>query len=439
MKLSIGVRAWQSNPWFPSGVPLKRPVAAVLISALAVLTAADAAPAEENWSRFRGPNGTGISTLKGVPVQWTEEDYAWVIELPGTGHSSPVFWGDSLFVASGGEAGKRMVICLDARTGDSRWMQTLTLLPEPEGGLHVKNSYGSGSPTTDGERVYVSFADDDHYQLSAFDFHTGDPVWTVDLGPFVSQHGHGQSPMLWNDLVIATNDQIGPSFIAAFNRKTGEEVWRTPRAARETSYATPFILDPDGRRPQLICLNGMTGMTSLDPQSGQTLWGTGEMPKRTVASPILAGDVLIASCGQRGRGTYMMAVDPPAHPDSEPRIRWERSTLLPYVPTPLVQDGILYLWTDDGVVCSVDPHSGTNLNRLRVGGTYSSSPVLIDGRIYCPAEDGEIAVVALTPELKLLGKSPLGDRTHATPGVGPRGVYFRGFHTLACLPAQSVE
>jgi outer membrane protein assembly factor BamB len=245
--------------------------------------------------------------------------------------------------------------------------------------------------------------------------------------------------MLWNDLVIATNEQKGPSFVAAFNRRTGEEVWRTPRPARETSYATPFILDPDSRRPQLICLNGVTGISALDPQSGKVLWSMGEMPKRTVASPILAGGVIVASCGQAGRGTYMMAVDPPDHPDAEPRIRWERPTMLPYVPTPVVSDGILYMWTDDGVVCSVDPDTGKNLERLRVGGTYSSSPVLIDGKLYCPAEDGEIAVVAITPELKLLGKSPLGDRTHASPAVGERGVYFRGFHTLACLPAQSVE
>lgn len=402
--------------------------------ALATMAQAD------DWSRFRGPNGTGISNLQGVPVEWSQEDYEWVVELPGKGHSSPIVWENHLFVASGDDDGKRMLICLNALTGETRWIQSMTLAGEHK--LHLKNSYGSGTATTDGERVYVSFSDNDHYQLCAFEFSNGQPVWTVDLGPFSSQHGHGQSPILWKDLVIATNDQLGPSFIAAFDRRTGEEVWRTPRPARETSYATPMLLSPEevpGTTPQLICISGSTGITGLNPDTGEQLWETGEMPMRTLASPVFGEGVLLATCGKGGRGHYMMAIEPPSSPDARPRVRWERKTMLPYVPTPIIHDGVLYMWTDDGVVCTADLRTGETLQRLRVGGTYSSSPILIDGKLYCPEEGGEIAVVATSPELKILGKSPLGDRIHSTPAVANGRVYFRGFHTLACLKAQSTE
>ncbi|MGE0376844.1 MAG: PQQ-binding-like beta-propeller repeat protein, partial [Planctomycetaceae bacterium] len=402
---------------------LRNPAATIGRICLCVLGLRMGAAAGD-WPRFRGPDGAGVSTLQGVPREWTQNDYEWVVELPGKGHSSPVIWGEHLFVASGDEDGKRMLICLNATTGSRLWMQTVTLAGEH--GLHLKNSYGSGTAATDGERVYVSYADNDHYQLAAFDFDNGSPVWTADLGPFVSQHGHGLSPVLFGHLVIATNDQKGPSFIAAFQRETGEEVWRTPRAVRETSYATPMVLDVDGRQPQLICLSGATGVVALDPSSGTELWGTGEMPMRTLASPVYGAGVIIASCGKGGRGHHMLAVEPPAGLGSLPKTRWERTTMLPYVPTPIVHNGLLYLWTDDGVVCSVDLQTGETIGRVRVGGTYSGSPVLIDGHLYGPSEEGEIVVLSTTPELKVVGRSPLGDRIHSTPAVGNGRVYFRG-------------
>ncbi|MBX3439685.1 MAG: PQQ-binding-like beta-propeller repeat protein, partial [Planctomycetaceae bacterium] len=292
-----------------------------------------------------------------------------------------------------------------------------------------------GPPVTDGTRVYASFADNDHYQLAAYNVHDGTPVWTADLGPFVSQHGHGLSPILYENLVIATNDQKGPSCIAAYSRETGEEIWRTPRATRETSYATPMVLNDAAGRPQLICISGATGVSALDPRSGEELWSSGELPMRTLASPVYGDGVFITSCGQGGRGHLMLAIEQPGEPGAAPRTRWERKTMLPYVPTPIFDGKVLYLWTDDGVACSVDLQTGETLERVRVGGTYSSSPVLIDGHLYAPSEEGEIAVVSTAPQLKVVGRSPLGDRIHSTPAVANGRVYFRGFRTLACLKA----
>ena len=401
--------------------------------ALTILLTCSAAQCSD-WTRFRGENGDGISLLKDVPVEWTEEDYEWKVDLPGTGHSSPVIWGVRLFVASGQDDGMRMLLCLNALTGESLWSQSVHLAPEPH--VSDRNSYGSSTPLVDGERVYIAFADKEHYLFSAYD-HDGNPLWSEDLGPFASQHGQGHAPILHGETVILANDQAGPSFVIALNRKTGEEVWRSSRADREAAYSTPLVLADVGQKPQLICVSGATGITGLDLETGVELWGSGELPMRAVASPVYGEGVVIASCGKGGKGHHMVAVEPSVDPAvKQPTVRWTRTKSLPYVPTPIISDGILYLWEDDGVVLSVDLKSGETIDRVRVGGNYYSSPVMIDHKLYCPSDDGQIAVVATQPELELLAKSPLGEPIHSTPAVANGRVYFRGFHTLACLKAQ---
>ncbi len=388
----------------------------------------------DDWPRFRGKNGDGISSLQGVPVQWTEDDYEWKVDLPGVGHSSPVLWGELLFVASGQDDGTRMLLCLNAITGETLWSQTVQLDPEPH--VSDRNSYGSSTPLVDGERIYIAFADKERYLFSAYN-HEGQPVWSEDLGPFNSMHGQGHSPILHGEMVILANDQSGPSFVIALNRQTGEEVWRSPRADRRAAYSTPMVLAVEGQKPQLICVSGATGITGLDLETGAERWGSGELPMRAVASPVYGDGVLLASCGKGGRGHHMVAVEPSFDVTTkQPNIRWTRTQSLPYVPSPIISDGILYLWADEGIVLSVDLKTGETIDRVRVGGNYYSSPIMIDHKLYCPADDGQIAVVATAPKLKVLGKSPLGDHIHSTPAVGNGRVYFRGFHTLACLKAH---
>lgn len=392
----------------------------------------------DHWPRFRGEDGAGISHVKGIPVEWTTDDYEWVVELPGVGHSSPAVWGEKLFLTSGDGGAGRMLICLNALTGEQLWQQTVQLDADH---LHSKNSNGSCSPAVDGERVYVAFADDTQYVFSAYTF-DGDPIWTNNLGPFETQHGQGQSPIVIPDLdlVILTNDQQGPSFIAAFHRRTGEEIWRTPRKARETAYSTPLLLSLPGEEPQLICNGGATGVTSLDPASGRELWTTGELPMRSVSSPVYGNGVVIASSGSGGVGKYMVAVDPTGADDPDKmRVVWERDIgdKLPYVPTSIVFGPHLYMWTDQGIVVCADMATGTTISQKRAeGGNYTSSPVLIDGKLYNVSESGEVVVVTATPELEVLGRSQLGDQSHASPAVANNRLYLRGFTHLACLKAQ---
>lgn len=396
---------------------------------LASLSLSSALQAED-WTRFRGTNGEGKSDLSGVPTEWDLSDYEWKIDLPGKGHSSPIILGDKLFITTGEKNGTRTTHCLNALTGEPIWHDSIDL---DANHLHKKNSYASGTPATDGERVYVAFADEKQYTLLSYSL-DGERLWSRNLGSFTSQHGQGVSPIVYEGKVIVPDDQMGPSKIVALNSKTGENVWTTERNFRKTSYSTPMITLVNGQA-QIICLSGALGLAGLDPDTGKELWHSGELPLRTVASPVLGAGMLFASCGSGGRGKFMVAVDP----TQKGKVVGERTQNLPYVPTPVVHEGHLYLWNDDGIVCCIDLSGDLSKNvwRERVGGTYSGSPVLIGGNIYCISEDGVVHVVAASPQYKKLGANPLGDESYATPAVANGRVYLRGFHTLACLKAQT--
>ncbi len=384
----------------------------------------------DDWTRFRGENGVGKSDLKGVPTEWKKDAYEWVVELPGKGHSSPVIQGDQLFVTTGSADGKRTLHCLNASTGKNIWEDSIQLEANH---LHKKNSYASGTPAIDSERVYVAFADEKQYTLLAYTL-DGERLWSRDLGNFTSQHGQGVSPIVYQGKVIVPDDQKGPSKVVALNAETGEQVWSTAdRKFRKTSYATPMILSISGQ-DQVVCLSGALGLSGLDPATGRELWNSGELPLRTVASPVLGEGLLFAGCGSGGRGKFMVAVDPA----QKGKVISERTQNLPYVPTPIAHEGHLYLWNDDGIVCCIDLAGDLSENvwRERVGGVYSGSPVLIDGKMYCISEEGFVTVIDASPTYKKHGASPLGDESYATPAVANGRVYLRGFHSLACLKAK---
>lgn len=390
-----------------------------------------------DWPRYRGPDGAAVSEQRGLPVTWTPDDYAWNVELPGVGHSSPVICGDQLFITSAIDEGSvRYLFCLDAVTGERLWCRATGLNRSHK---HVKGSWASSTPAVDGERVYVTFADEENYLVTAYDL-AGGLVWRRNLGAFESQHGHGVSPIVYHGLVIVPNDQKGPSSIVALDAETGETVWSTLREIGRTSYATPIVVESEGTGPQLICCSGAMGITSLDPASGRLNWKTGPFPdpSRTVSSPVLADGLVVQTCGGGGRGNVLIAADVSRPGDSSrDRIRYRRGRreLLPYVPTPVYYDDHLFLWTDQGVVICIDWRTREDVWTERVGGNFSGSPVCIDGKLYAISEDGDVVVVAASPTYEFLGRTPLGDPSHATPAVADGRLYLRTFHRLACLEA----
>src|SRR4051794_19924456 len=257
-------------------------------------TAGGTRPADE-WTRFRGPNGSGLfETAFNNPI--TEKDFAWKVTLPGKGHSSPVVWGDHVYVTSGDpETAARIVLCLSAKDGSTIWKREFNSRTYRQ--LHVDNSYASATPAVDEAGVYVSWSTPESLSLMALT-HDGKDLWTRDLGPFVSQHGSGASPMTVDGLVILTNDQEGPkSTVEAFDHFTGQPRWKIDRKPGDkTALATPCVFRPKAGGPaQLILSNKSTGITSVDPHTGKVNWEVPDAcPDRTVGSPVVAGDLVIA-------------------------------------------------------------------------------------------------------------------------------------------------
>jgi len=391
----------------------------------------------QNWPRYRGADGSGVSQAKGFPTSWSQGDYEWVVELPGEGHSSPVIWDRDLFVTTATDEGRvRYLLCLDAGTGKIKWSRAAGFNTNPK---HAKNSFASSTPATDGERVYVAFADEERFGLAAYDIE-GNLVWRNWLGPFLSRHGQATSPIVFEDLVIIPNDQDGPSSIVAYDRRDGRLVWSSLRSAREASYATPLLIELPGKKPQLICLSGATGLTSLDPWSGGLNWSTAELPKRTVASPTYASGLVYAICGEGGKGVRMIGVDPSGSGSIDStHVKFRRDKDLPYVPAAVGVDDSVFLWTDNGVVICLDPKTQKTRWQERVGGNFSGSPICVDGKLYCIEESGKVIVVNAGSEYRLLGENPIGDPSYSTPAVANGRLYLRSFHRLSSLRSSLSE
>ena len=403
----------------------------LLLAALAVQA--------ENWPQLRGPGGRGISNDKGFPVKWTTKNYAWKMKLPGIGHSSPVVWGNTVLITSSARAGERRVLqAFDVGTGKEQWSAQLGGNTHPK---HALNSYASATPATDSKLVYVAWGDNDEYFLVSHDIRNGKEKWRKQLEPSLSKHGHGTgtSPVIFEDLVILLNEHdTGLGYIVALDKTTGKERWKIARKIEIMTYATPIIIEVKGK-PVLInsCLDD--GMMGINPRTGKVLWSTpGNFDLRTVAMPVHWKGIVYGSCGGGGKGKLMLAVKVGGKGNvSETHIAWKRQRSLPYVPTPIVYGDYIYMWLDNGIVICANPKTGEEVWNERVGrGDFSSSPVCIDGKIYCSSRTGEFTVIKASPKYELLGVSQLGEKTHATPAVSNGRMFIRGFEHLYCLEAK---
>ncbi len=338
----------------------------------------------DNWPRFRGENGAGVSTQPGIPSTWDDDDYAWKVDLPGVGHSSPVIWDKSLFITSAREDGTQQSLqCLDVDSGTERWRIELAFGRSEK---HLKNSWASSTPVMDGECVYLVSADEESQIAAAWDF-SGNQIWSRNLGPYSREHGQGASPIVAGELLIVPNDQPGPSSILALRVTDGEVVWQVERPSSHTTYSTPMLLPGGDGRFQLICLSQPSGMTSYDLLTGALKWQTKPMPMRTVSSPVEFGGVIIAACGSAGTGQYLMAVDAGETVAADSRFLFKRTAQLPYVPTSIARDGLLFPWGDTGVLKCLELPSGDEVWMKRVtGGTFSGSPIWVDGRLFAVSE-----------------------------------------------------
>jgi outer membrane protein assembly factor BamB len=383
----------------------------------------------QEWTRFRGPNGTGLSELERFPAEWDQDNFKWVVELPGKGHSSPVLWGDKVFLVSGDpESATRFVLCIDVRNGKILWQENFPSIPHK---LHERNTYASSTPVVDSELVYIAWADPSRVSLMALD-HDGRKIWDRDLGTWTSMHGFGTSPIRFNDLVILSNSQQGEgldpnqqpgaSRVMAFEAKTGKLRWETPRESAYACYSTPAIYYPKSGEPQLINASTSEGVFSLDPITGKELWRIGDaFTMRVVSSPVVMGDIVFGSTGSGGGGNYVSAF----RMSETPKLLYSIRRSAPYVPSVVAENGLAFLFGDKGIVSCIQIDTGETLWQERISDGFSGSPIIAAGKVFCMSEDGTVWVLNAGREFQLLAKNELGKHTRSTPAVAKGKMYLR--------------
>ena len=379
----------------------------------------------QEWNRFRGPNGSGRSLAARIPIQWNEEDYNWKQKLPGTGHSSPVLWGNRLFVTSGNESsGQRFVVAIDAPSGKRLWQRTFVAEAHRK---HKLNSYASATPVVDQKRVYICWGTPDQVTVLALD-HQGRSVWERDLGPYGGGHGFGVSPIRIGNLLVLPNDQAGKSSLIALNCQTGKTVWQVERESR-SAYATPCVLQRENGREELIFTNWEQGITGIDPETGKTNWAADVFDKShvesSIGSPVIAGDLVLGVCGWLGHGNEVVAVRPPSNGATESPVVYRITRGAPLCTTPLVRGDLVFLWSDNGIVSCADSRSGKIHWTKRIGKMFYASPVCVGDRIYNIDVDGTVVVLAASEEYQLLGRNALGQPSQSTPAIAGGIMYLR--------------
>jgi outer membrane protein assembly factor BamB len=342
---------------------------------------------------------------------------------------SPSIWNDRLVITTSNQDGtKRRCHCFRIADGSSIWKYEIDFDSHPK---HAKNSFATSTPACAEEGPYLLFGSTTHYSVIALDW-SGTVRWTRDLGKYLSQHGAGSSPIIVGDNLIVTYEQDGPSSVVALDRKTGREVWKTERDTNLAAYATPIVVtDTEGSQ---IIVSSKAGLASLDPVTGQTLWSEPCFAARCVGSPTAAGTNILASCGEGGRGLKLVCLNTHRTLSAgESRILWELTKTIPYCPTSVVVQNLVFMLLDNGVARCIKADTGEEVWTERLLSKVTSSPIQVGGRIVAVSETGQVAIFAAEEKFHLLGQGQLDDEFLATPAMAGDRMLLRGRHFLWCI------
>lgn len=457
------------STWVPVGEAKTIPERRIVRTAAEHRTSLPKAASEKgSWPSFRGPQASGVAEGQKLPDKWdgkTGENILWRTSVPGLAHSSPVVWGERIFVTSAvsskgsatfrpglygdGDASddrskhRWMIYAIDKRSGKILW-ERVAHEGEPADKRHIKSTYASATPTTDGRIVVAWFGSQG---VHAYDV-DGNFLWKVDLGRMdlgaydipTFEWGPASSPIFWNGLVILQCDTQVDSFLLALNAETGECVWKTERSELP-SWATPTVATtPAG--PELVT-NAPNFIRGYDPRSGKELWRLGRSSKITAPTPIF-GDGLFVVASGRGPERPVFVVRPGARGDltlagdqtSSEAVVWSRTGRGSYMPTPLIYAGLLYVLANNGVFDAYDLKTGEEVYRQRlpnVGSGFSASPIAADGKIYLSGEDGDVVVVAAGREFKHVATNAMGELLMATPALSEGVLYVRTSASLFAI------
>jgi len=426
-----------------------------VVPLIVALTVAIALPARgDNWPSWRGPALDGVASGSGFPTTWSPQEHvAWKVALPGLGASTPAVWGEKMVLTCAID-GKDAAICFD-RAGTELWRRPLGAL---EPGKHAKATGCNPSPVTDGKHVWVYFKSG---ELAALDLDTGAVAWRDNLqerfGEDTLWWDLGTSPVLTADAVVVAVMQTGPSYLAAFGRADGKLLWKQDRnldAPEEAaqSYSTPLVVKGEetfGEPAEVLFVLGADHLTAHDAATGRELWRVGglnpggEKYFRSIASPVLAGGLVIAPYA---RGSTLTAVQRGGKGDvTKTHVAWARKDLGADVPTPAFKDGRLVVCTDSGKVACLEASSGRTLwegSLPKNRHAYSASPVLVDGKILVTREDGESALLAgpvaagAGGRFEILGQGSVGEMTVATPVCVDGRIFLRTHDSLWCIAPE---
>jgi outer membrane protein assembly factor BamB len=264
--------------------------------------------------------------------------------------------------------------------------------------------------------------------------HDGNEAWRRDAGPYEEVHGFGKSPMVVDDLVCVANESDAESAVVTFDRRSGEPRWKLPRESATTAFGTPCVLDPTADRKVLITSSTASGLTGIDAATGRVAWQgfKDALTTRCVSSPIVAGGLIVAACGEGGNGKVLIAARPGSS-DAPPQEVYRLTKSVPQVPTVVVNGDLLFLWHDRGVVSCCDLATGKLHWRERVGGDFHSSPINVGKKILCCSRTGDVVVLAADKEYKLLARNSLKETCVATPAVAHHRLYVRTDAALYCI------
>lgn len=433
---------------------------AVLI-AVAVCAASLQNVIAANWPQWRGPAGSGVSTEKNLPAEWSPtKNIKWKIPIAGRAHSSPISWGKKIFVTTaiegpvvpGAKAVKHMmgdkeflhpdsvgadrkhtfkVICIDRDTGKILWEQT-AFEGTPYDNRHRKSSFAASTPVTDGTHVYAFFGSEGLY---AYDM-KGKQVWKADLGKLGTVGmGTGTSPILHEKFLILQCDEEdgSASFIVGIDKTTGKELWKTQRKV-QVSWATP-VLVPSGKRVELVT-SGSEAIIAYDPTTGKELWRHKGLESNAIPSPVANTEMVFLSSGYPAKIALGIRLGADGDLTDSQSVVWKYSKGTAYVPSPILYGEYLYLTTDRGILTCIDARTGEvkyEGGRVPIPATFTASPVAFDGKILLTSEDGDTFIIKAGPQHEVLRTNSIGEPVYASPAIADGKIFIRGEKHLYCI------
>jgi outer membrane protein assembly factor BamB len=434
-------------------------------------TRAGNVPAETKdfWPQWRGPLATGVAPLGDPPSTWSETNHVkWKVKVPGSGTSTPIVWGDRIFILTAVPTGRKseakpaeatpgnadansqagrpgggmpsekpneafqfVTLCYDRQTGKTLW-QKVAREEIPHEGHHKNHGFASASPVTDGEHLLAYFGSRGLY---CYDL-DGNLKWTNQFGRMQTKMGFGEgaSPTLYGNSVIIYWDHEGDDFIVSLDKRTGKELWRTPRD-EGTGWSTPLVVE-NGGKPQIV-VNATGKVRSYDLATGKELWSCAGQTVNAIPAPVAAGDTVYVTSGFRGSACYAIKLGHTGDLAGTDAIRWTHKKGTPYVPSPLLVDGLLYLvgGNDPNLSCLNAETGAAHFDSERLNGIFGiyASPVAAKDRVYVLDREGTCLVLKKGPKLEVIATNKLEDKTDASLAIAGKQLFVRGSENLYCI------